>query len=335
MLQAQLAHARAIVEQAAKASARSRLDTHLFQTEPVRTLCTAGAHLLAMLGCALEPAGAGPAEGAGKVLLADDVAMNRDIARLFLGSAGYEVACAEDGAAAAEMAAGADFRVVLMDVRMPRMDGLEATRRIRAVGGARGAVPVVALTAQVFAEQIACCLDAGMDTHVAKPFTLETLLEAILRGVQAGTKRAPAGEWPRPLGLSSPVAPAALVLGAKLPVLDAAVLNRTSALLTPEAVASYLDTLAYKAEGLQRGLGLRGDLQGDPSDLAEAAHALAGSAGMFGFERLVFMARHFERAVRSDPTQATLLADDLDAALEASLEGMRSRAHQGLQLQQV
>ena len=269
------------------------------------------------------------------MLLADDVAMNRDIATVFLGSAGYEVACAEDGAAAVEMAAGTDFRAVLMDVRMPRMDGLEATRQIRALGGARGAVPVVALTAQVFAEQIACCLEAGMDTHVAKPFTLETLLDAILRGVQASSRRPPVGELPRPLGAASSPPPALRALGARLPVLDTGVLNRTAALLTPEAVASYLDTLADKAEALQRGLGLRGSLQGEPGRLAEAAHALAGSAGMFGFERLVFVARNFERAVRSDSAQAALLADDLDAALEASLEGMRARANQGLQLQQV
>ena len=63
-----------------------------------------------------------------------------------------------------------------MDVRMPEMDGLEATRRIRALTGARGRVPIVALTAHAFAEQVGECYEAGMDDHVSKPFDQETLI---------------------------------------------------------------------------------------------------------------------------------------------------------------
>ena len=80
--------------------------------------------------------------------------MNRDIAGSFLSAAGHEVTCAEGGAEAVAAAASTDFDVVLMDVRMPEMDGFEATRRIRALGSARGRVPIVALTAQAFTEQV-------------------------------------------------------------------------------------------------------------------------------------------------------------------------------------
>ena len=236
--------------------------------------------------------------------------------------------CAEEGGAAARMAAGADFLVVLMDVRMPGTGGLEASRRIRAAGGSRGAVPIVALTAQVFDEQIALCREAGMDTQVAKPFTLESLLDAVARGVRAGDlRRSQDGA----VQMAPVVAPPASVMpriGAKLPILDVGTLNRTVALLTPEAVASYLDTLAQKAEALQDGLSRRGCVAGAADSLAEAAHALAGSAGLFGFERLVTTARLFEREIRSDPAKAASLADDLDAVLEASLGAMRSTAHQ-------
>lgn len=69
------------------------------------------------------------------------------------------------------------------------MDGLEATRRIRALPGRRALVPIVAFTAQVFTEQIEACREAGMDTHLAKPFTLDTLSGAILRGVTAREQR--------------------------------------------------------------------------------------------------------------------------------------------------
>ena len=122
-----------------------------------------------------------PVSEALRVLVVDDVAMNRDIARSFLRSAGHDVTCAEDGAEAVDAAATQDFDVILMDVRMPGMDGLEATRRIRCLGGARALVPVVALTAQAFAEQVEDCRKAGMDNHLSKPFTPDALLDVVAR----------------------------------------------------------------------------------------------------------------------------------------------------------
>jgi PAS domain S-box-containing protein len=130
-----------------------------------------------------------PIAAAARVLVVDDVAMNRDIAEAFIRSSSYDVVCADSGEAAVAAAASGDFAAILMDVRMPGMDGLEATRRIRALGGSCSQVPIVALTAQVFTEQIEACRAAGMDTHVAKPFTLDTLLGAIARGVAAAQSR--------------------------------------------------------------------------------------------------------------------------------------------------
>jgi len=123
-----------------------------------------------------------------RVLVVDDIAMNRDIAAAFIRSAHHEVVCVESGAEAIAAVAGSDFDVVMMDVRMPEMDGLEATRRIRALDGVRGRVPIVALTAQVFTEQVAECRKAGMDSHLVKPFTFETLLDAVARGFAVGQR---------------------------------------------------------------------------------------------------------------------------------------------------
>ena len=92
-----------------------------------------------------------------RVLIVDDVAMNRDVAAAFLQSACYEVTCLDNGAAAVAVASCENFDVILMDVRMPEMDGLEATRRVRKLPAPYGQVPVIALTAQAFAEQIAEC----------------------------------------------------------------------------------------------------------------------------------------------------------------------------------
>jgi PAS domain S-box-containing protein len=120
------------------------------------------------------------------VLVVDDIAMNRDIAGAFLSAAGHAVTDVNGGAEAVAAVANSEFDVVLMDVRMPEMDGLEATRRIRMLGGARGCVPIVAMTAQVFTQQIEECRKAGMDSHLPKPFTPDMLLAAVAQAAQAG-----------------------------------------------------------------------------------------------------------------------------------------------------
>ena len=115
------------------------------------------------------------------VLVVDDVLMNRDIAKSYLRAGGHTAVCVGSGAEAVAAVTTMDFDVVLMDVRMPEMNGLEATRRIRALCGARGRVRIIALTAQAFTEQIAECLKAGMDGHLGKPFDMDGLLAAVAR----------------------------------------------------------------------------------------------------------------------------------------------------------
>jgi CheY-like chemotaxis protein len=121
------------------------------------------------------------------VLVIDDVLMNREIATSFLHMFGHNVTCAGGGPEAVAAAATTDFDIVLMDARMPEMDGLEATRRIRALEGTRAHVLIVALTAQAFANQVADGRNAGMDSHLAKPFDPDTLRATIER--VAGTGR--------------------------------------------------------------------------------------------------------------------------------------------------
>jgi CheY-like chemotaxis protein len=115
------------------------------------------------------------------VLVVDDVDINREIARGFLQAAGHHVTCAGSGAEAVDAVRRETFDAVLMDVRMPGMDGLEATRLIRNMPGAAQHVPILALTAQAFAEQVEACLAAGMNGHVIKPFNQETLLGTLGR----------------------------------------------------------------------------------------------------------------------------------------------------------
>jgi CheY-like chemotaxis protein len=86
---------------------------------------------------------------------------------------------AEGGEEAVRQAAERPFDVILMDVRMPKVDGLQATRRIRALPDDRAQVPILALTAYTFPDQVAQCLDAGMDGHLPKPVDYQTLMDGI------------------------------------------------------------------------------------------------------------------------------------------------------------
>lgn len=133
------------------------------------------------VGPALLPGpvkGAPPSPGR-RVLLVDDIKINRDIIGTFLDAAGHAVTLTESGGESVRLAAEQEFDVILMDVRMPQMDGLEATRRIRTLAGCHGQVPIVALTAYTSPEQLAQCQDAGMDGHIPKPVDYETLIREI------------------------------------------------------------------------------------------------------------------------------------------------------------
>lgn len=173
------------------------------------------------------------------VLVVDDITMSRDIARSFLRAAGHCVVCVEGGAEAVAAAADNDFDVVLMDVCMPEMDGLEATRRVRALVGGRGQVPIVAVTAQAFAGQISECRKAGMNGHVSKPFGPEMLVAAVVRAAVIGPHSNSFGPEFVPIPICAAGMPP--VIGADLPVLEPKVFDRTTAFLAPEAPARLSD----------------------------------------------------------------------------------------------
>ncbi len=131
-----------------------------------------------------EGGGAHPQEATSRgarILLAEDLAMNRDLAITMLSKAGHHVEAVQDGAAALAAVQEHPYDIVLMDVQMPVMDGLEATRRIRELPGATGRIPILALSAGVLAVEVERCRQAGMDDHLAKPLEKSKLLAAIDR----------------------------------------------------------------------------------------------------------------------------------------------------------
>ncbi len=109
-----------------------------------------------------------------RILLVEDEPVNREIALQMLEDSGLCIDLAEDGEAALAAVAANDYALLLMDVQMPKMNGLDATRAIRALGG-KGAMPIVAMTANAFIEDREQCLAAGMDDFIAKPVVPKTL----------------------------------------------------------------------------------------------------------------------------------------------------------------
>jgi len=115
-----------------------------------------------------------------RVLLAEDDPMNQEVARLILEDMGLSVDCAGDGGAAADMAAQGHYALILMDMQMPRLNGLDATRLIRATPHGK-TIPIIAMTANAFADDKACCLEAGMSDFIAKPVDPPLLMQTLLR----------------------------------------------------------------------------------------------------------------------------------------------------------
>ena len=199
------------------------------QPRPVNTppdLCSDARAALAQAGAPprTEPPAAGddtppPATGP-RLLLAEDNRTNQLFAVTLLNHAGYRVDVAEDGVQAAAAAGRQDYAAVLMDVQMPTMDGIEATRRIRALPGPRGGVPIIAMTAHAMPQARASCLAAGMNDYLAKPVSHADLLAMVAHWTAAPPEAAPPETAPggasvlaAPGGASVPAAPG----GASIP----------------------------------------------------------------------------------------------------------------------
>lgn len=128
------------------------------------------------MAAALSAADAGVGPLRARALVVDDHAVNRQVASLMLEAAGFEVTTADNGARAVEAVQAGTFDLVFMDLHMPVMDGLAASRAIRALGGETGALPIIAMTAAAMPEDVDRCLAAGMTDHIAKPIRQTELL---------------------------------------------------------------------------------------------------------------------------------------------------------------
>ena len=257
---------------------------------------------------AAEPPAGAAASGAGRrLLLVEDDDINRLIAGSVLTKLGYAVEAAGNGREALERARGGGYALVLMDVMMPEMDGLQAARAIRALPPPAGTVPILALSAN--SDSATACAAAGMDGFLAKPVTPASLRAGVERLVAAA-------EAPPPL----PPADAAAFAPARLDLLA----QEIGAGPARELVEVFLGDATERLAAMQQLAAAA-----ERKTLERAAHSVKSAAATFGFERLAALAREIESAAAAAAApQLRALADAAATALDDGRRAWRAAARE-------
>ncbi|MEI6557534.1 MAG: ATP-binding protein [Rhodospirillaceae bacterium] len=253
-----------------------------------------------------------PPEGSRRtrILLAEDNVTNQQVAARMLEKAGYRVDVVADGLEAIEAVRTLPYHLVLMDVQMPELDGVSATRAIRALEGPAATVPIIALTANAMSGDRERYLAAGMNDYLSKPVDRTQMLALIAHWT--GTA-APA-----------PVAPAAPAGADAAPDIDRVVLGQViedfSAADARELVAAFLGETRRRVAVIARAAA-----DGDAVTLEREAHTLKGNAGNLGLARLAALAHEIVIACRTGrPAEAIRLAIEVPAgfaAVDEQIEG--------------
>ena len=235
-----------------------------------------------------------------KILLAEDNAINQEVATTMLRRKGIEVDTAHNGAEAVAMLEKNVYDLVLMDVQMPEMDGIQATRIVRDPSSSvlNHHIPIIALTANAMRRDQEYCLSVGMDDFIPKPFDIHKLLDKVLIWSAAGKKRTPIPTANLPINTSDErtLPEVVEIYNADVPIhfeaLCQRVMNdREMALdLIQRAVGYFRNDLNDAEQALQ---------EKDFDRLGKIAHKLKGTTGTLSAEPLRKTCEQLEQAVRS------------------------------------
>jgi CheY-like chemotaxis protein/HPt (histidine-containing phosphotransfer) domain-containing protein len=241
-----------------------------------------------------------------RVLVAEDNRVNQEVAVGILRQRGHQVDVVADGHAAVEAVRARVYDVVLMDIHMPGLDGIEATRVIRRLPSGKGDVPIIALSASALRDAMERALAAGMNGHLTKPIDPAALAAALARY----TRAADAGSSAAPLAAA----------------VDEEHLRLLIESLGPAKVEELVSELPEHVRPHHQQL-KEAQAQGDLAAVRTAAHALTGMAASLGLTALSELTGAIEQACLDGQTERVApLCDRVDAALEegfARLRGLR------------
>ncbi|WP_416358170.1 ATP-binding protein [Aureimonas phyllosphaerae] len=210
-----------------------------------------------------------------RILLVEDLAVNREVATAMLEKAGYSVVQAESGYRAIELAARERFGLILMDIQMPGLDGLATTVELRRQMGDGPATPIIALTANVMSDRVEAFQKAGMDDYLSKPIQRSTLIAKVERWATPSSTAPVEG---RPFSSAS---------------FDRETFDEVVDLLGPARVQKSLGEIAER-------LFVVGRMIDDRAALGREAHALVSLTGVLGFVDLSQVCRDLEKACQTD-----------------------------------
>ncbi len=247
-----------------------------------------------------------------RVLLAEDNKVNQKFATVLLNKAGYSVEIAENGHQAVDALRRSEFDVVLMDVQMPELDGVQAAWQIRGLPGSKCRIPIIAMTAHAMAGAKEEYLAAGMDDYISKPIQPAVLLSKLATLSVAVAAETPIGLIENPEDREPPL-------------LDVSKLGELEAALPLEELANFISLYVADLDQHLAAIAACGAPTIDLEDISRHAHIIVSIAGSLGAMQTSAAARRLEMACRSaDHELARRLIGELRESCDRSSAALRT-----------
>lgn len=232
------------------------------------------------------------------ILVVDDSEANQLIAKGMLEKAGYHVSLADSGFTAIEQVKSGRFDLVLMDVRMPKMDGLRATQEIRSLGTLQANIPIIALTANAVKQDLQKCIRVGMNSYLTKPVNREEMLQAISDLLDDGIKKHSVNSKDRPVSSKQLIDENAFQVLAE----------ETSPDLVIEMVEIFLGESRQRVKHI-----LEADIESELEMIGDEAHTLKSTSFTFGAQALYRVTLSLDKACKDKSMQKVrALIQELD-----------------------